>query len=132
MDLEVVDALKAAGVPDDKARAVVISLHREIDQRYALHAGQLATRGDLAEVKAELKGDLAEVKRDLAEVKAELKRDVADVRLEMTRLHADSIAAATRLETRLAETKAELIRWSVGSFIAMAGVFTAISRLTAH
>ena len=36
MDLEVVDALKAAGVPDDKARAVVASLHREIDQRYAV------------------------------------------------------------------------------------------------
>lgn len=68
----------------------------------------------LAEVKAELK-------RDLAEVKADLKHDVTDVRLEMT-----------RLQTRLAETKAELIRWSVGSFIAMAGVFTAISRLTAH
>ena len=114
MDLEVVDALKAAGVPDDKARAVVISLHREIDQRYALHASQLATRGDLTEMKAELK-------RDLAEVKAELKRDVADVRLDMT-----------RLEAKLSETKAELIRWSVGSFVAMAGVFTAISRLTTH
>ena len=103
MDLEVVDALKSAGVPEDKARAVVVSLHREIDTRYGLHAAQLATRGDLVEVKAELK------------------RDVAEVRIEVVRLHGE-----------LAETKAELIRWSVGSFIAMAGVFTAISRLMSH
>jgi hypothetical protein len=132
MDLEVVDALKAAGVPDDKARAVVVSLHREIDQRYALHAAQLATRGDLTEVKLELNEVKLELKRDVAEVKLELKRDVADVRIEMARLHAESMAATARLETKLAETKAELIRWSVGSFIAMAGVFTAISRLMAH
>jgi hypothetical protein len=96
MDLEIVDALRAAGVPDDKARAVVVSLHREIDQRFTLHAGQLATRGDLAEVKVEL------------------------------------MSATARLETKLAETKAELIRWTVGSFIAMAGVVTAMVRLTGH
>jgi hypothetical protein len=107
MDFEVVDALKSAGVPEDKARAVVVSLHREIDQRYALHASQLATRGDLAEVKAELKHDLAELKRALVESKVELKLHVA-------------------------EAKADLIRWTVGSFIAMAGVFTAISRLISH
>ncbi len=121
MDLEVVDALKAAGVPDEKARAVVVSLHREIDQRYALHAGRLATRADLVETKAELKQDLAVLKHDLAEVKAELKSDVAGVRLEIG-----------RLETKLAETKSELIRWSVGSFVAMSGVVVAAFRLMAH
>jgi hypothetical protein len=115
MDLEVVDALRAVGVPDEKARAVVVSLHREIDQRFALHTGQLATRGDLAEVKVELK------------------RDVAEVRVEMTRLHAESMAATARLETRMiemmAETKVELIRWFLGSLIATGGVVSAIVRL---
>lgn len=132
MDLEVVDALKAAGVPDDRARAVVLSLHREIDQRFVLHAGQLATRGDLADVKLQLNDVRAELTRDVSDVKAELKRDVADVRVEMLRLHAESMAATSRLAAKLEETKAELIRWSVGSFIAMAGVFTAISRLMGH
>ena len=107
MDLEVVDALKSAGVPEDKARAVVVSLHREIDQRFALHTSQLATRGDLA-----------------------------DVKVEMTRLHAESMAATAHLETRLiemmAETKVELIRWFLGSLIATGGVVTAIVRLTGH
>jgi hypothetical protein len=122
MDLEVVDALKAAGVPDDKARAVVDSLHREIDQRYALHAAQLATRGDLVEA-------------------------VGSVKLEMTRLNADSVAAIAKLETRVIETiagtrvdlvqsiaatKVELVKWFLGSFIAMGGVVTAVFRLMGH
>ncbi|HEX4585699.1 MAG TPA: hypothetical protein VH183_12790 [Burkholderiaceae bacterium] len=107
MDLEVVDALRAAGVPDDKARAVVVSLHREIDQRYALHAAQLVTRGDLAET-------------------------AGSTRVEMVRLHAESMAATGRLETKLAETRAELIRWYVASSIAMAGVIIAASRLMPH
>jgi DNA anti-recombination protein RmuC len=169
MDLEVVDALKAAGVPDDKARAVVVSLHREIDQRYAAHAGQLATRGDLvetraalahdlAEVKAELKRDLvdvrvelkrdladvrAELKQDLAELRAELKHDLAEVSAELTRGLAEVRAElkgdvagvrleVSRLDTRLAETKSELIRWSVGSFVALSGVVMAAFKLMAH
>jgi hypothetical protein len=97
MDLEIVDALKAAGVPEDKARTVVLSLHREIDQRYALHASQLATRGDLAEA-------------------------VGTVKVEMVRLRADSMAAIGGLETKLAETKAELIRWSVGVGVIVASI----------
>jgi hypothetical protein len=103
MDLEVVDALRAAGVPDDKARAVVVSLHREIDQRYALHAAQLATRGDLLQ----MRGDLLEV--------------INAVKLDVS-----------QLETRLADTRAELIRWYVASSNAMAGVIIAASRLMPH
>jgi hypothetical protein len=118
MDLEVVDALKSAGVPEDKARAVVVSLHREIDQRYALHAAQLATRGDLAEVKGELKGELSEVKREIVAATARVEAKLAETKADLL--------------TRLAQTKAELVRWSVGSFIAMAGVFAAIARLMPH
>jgi hypothetical protein len=122
MDFEVVDALKSAGVPEDKARAVVVSLHREIDQRYALHAGQLATRADLV-------GTVGAVKLDLVET-------LGSVKLEMARLHAESMTMIARLETRLsermAETKVELIRWFLGSLIATGGVVTAVFRLMGH
>ncbi len=40
MELEVFEAL-----PADKARAAVASLKKEIDERYAPHVAQLATRG---------------------------------------------------------------------------------------
>ncbi len=54
MELEVFEALTAANVPADKARAAVASLKKEIDERYALHAVQLATKGDLAEMESRL------------------------------------------------------------------------------
>jgi len=49
MDLEIYEALTAANVPSDKARAVAESINKEIDRRYELHARQLATRGDISE-----------------------------------------------------------------------------------
>lgn len=54
MELEIYEALTAANVPADKARAAAASVKREIDERYALHAAQLATKGDLAEMESRL------------------------------------------------------------------------------
>ncbi len=51
MELEIYEALISAGVKEDKAKAAVESINQEIDQRYSLHADQLATRSDLAEAK---------------------------------------------------------------------------------
>jgi len=111
MDLEVVDALRAAGVPDDKARAVVVSLHREIDQRYALHAAQLATRGDLAD-------GIGGVKLLIAQVET----NVARVETKLAQLEAKTVTA-------LAEMRVELIKWFLGSMIAMTGIILASVRV---
>ena len=64
MDLEVFEAFRSAGVPDDRARAAVESINRQIDYRYSLHADQLATRGDL---RAEVAGVRAELLARIAE-----------------------------------------------------------------
>ena len=146
MDLEVVDALKAAGVPDDKARAVVASLHREIDQRYVLHAAQLATRADLAEGAARLEPRLGEMatRAQLAEAvarfearfgematRAQLAEAVSRLEAKMA-TRADLSEAFARLEARIAETRVDLMRWFFGSFLAMGGVLIAVLRLTAR
>ncbi len=103
MELEIFEAFRAAGVPDDKARGVVAAISDLIDRRYALHADQLATRGDVASGRAELE-----------RVTGELTASIASVR------------------TEIAEAKSELIRWSVGSIFASVGMFAAITRLLAH
>lgn len=61
MELEIYDALTSANVPPDKARAAASSVRKEIDSRYALHAAQLSTRGDVESVR-----------REIAELKAEM------------------------------------------------------------
>lgn len=54
MELEIFEALTAANVPVEKARAAAESINKEIDRRYSLHAQQLATRGDVMDVKREM------------------------------------------------------------------------------
>jgi hypothetical protein len=111
MELEVFDAFRSAGVPDDKARAAVESINRAIDRRYALHAEQLVTRGDLR-----------------AEV-ATLREEMAD---RITGVRSDLERARGELLTRIAETKTEVIQWCVGSVFASVGMFAGITRLLSH
>ncbi|HEX4583316.1 MAG TPA: hypothetical protein VH183_00690 [Burkholderiaceae bacterium] len=83
MELEVFEAFRAAGVPDDKARGAVEAINDLIDRRYGLHAGQLATRGDLADVRAEI-----------ASVRADLTAEIADAKSELIRWSVGSIFAS--------------------------------------
>ncbi len=61
MELEIYEALTAVNVPAIKAKAVAASIDKAIDRRYSLHAEQLATRSDIADVKKEM----AEAKADI-------------------------------------------------------------------
>ena len=67
-------ALTAANVPADKARAVATSIKREINEHYALHAEQLATRGDVEQVRKEV----ALVQKDVADLKSELMKTIVE------------------------------------------------------
>ncbi len=60
MELEIYNAFITAGVSEADAKAAVKSINREIDQRYNLHAGKVATKTDLAELKTELIKAIAE------------------------------------------------------------------------
>lgn len=68
MELEIYNAFVKAGVPEAEAKAAVESINLAIDKRYALHASQLATRGDV-EV----------VRRDMSEMESRLLRTLADM-----------------------------------------------------
>lgn len=61
MELEIYSAFVKAGVSESDAKAAVESINKEIDKRYALHANQLATRGDVENVCKELADAKAEI-----------------------------------------------------------------------
>jgi hypothetical protein len=61
MELEIFEALTAANVPADKARTAATSIKKEINEPYALHATQMATRGDVETVRKELAEAKAEI-----------------------------------------------------------------------
>lgn len=68
LELEIYDALQSAGVSAEKAKAAVESINKAIDQRYAIHAAQLATRGNVELAKAEVE----KVRADLARTESNL------------------------------------------------------------
>jgi len=62
------EALQAAGVPDDRAKATVEALNQNIDNRYAVHARELATRGDVEKVRV----DVEKVRTEIEKIRAEV------------------------------------------------------------
>ena len=70
MELEIYSAFVKAGVPESDAKAAVDSINKEIDKRYALHAQQLATRGDVEGVRK----DMADMESRLLRAMNEMQR----------------------------------------------------------
>ena len=69
--------LKAAGIGDSQAEAIVTTVARAFEDT-------VASKADIAELRSSTKSDLAEVKgelkQDIAEVKGELKQEIALVK----------------------------------------------------
>jgi SOS-response transcriptional repressor LexA len=63
MSLELYSALQEAGVKQETARRVADAVDEAIDKRYAIHAKELATRGDIEVTRREIEV----VRRETAE-----------------------------------------------------------------
>ena len=71
-----VKALKEAGFDDPQAEAVVATVGEAI-------GGSIATKADIAEVRAEITELRTATKADMTELRAEMKTDIAELRAEM-------------------------------------------------
>ncbi len=70
IDAIVFKTFRKLGIDDADAAAFADELNATIDKRYALHAQQLATRGDVESVRK----DIAEIKSELIKAIAESQR----------------------------------------------------------
>ncbi|MCI0465414.1 MAG: CCDC90 family protein [Beijerinckiaceae bacterium] len=80
----------------------------------------LATKPDVAALKAAFTETKAELKTEIAETKAELKTDIAELKTEIAEVKAEiSIIKAEMAnlatKSQLAEVKAEILKWMVGA-----------------
>jgi hypothetical protein len=85
-----VKTLTAAGMPEPQAEAVtdLLKIARDAD------LGTLATKADLAQVKADLQHEIAQVKADLQFEIAELRTDLAETKAEILKWMFGMIAGA--------------------------------------
>ncbi len=91
-----VKALKEAGFGDIQAEAVVATVGDAI-------GGDMATKGDIAVLKTDIKADIAALKTDIAEFKADIKTDIAEFKAEIAGFKAD-------IKTDIGDFKAEIYR----------------------
>ena len=104
--------LREAGAEEGLAEAIVEGLT-------AADTSELATKGDLAEVKVELKQDILKVENKIDKVKAELKADNAEVKLELK-------TEIAEVKTEIAEVKSDILKWMFGAIIAQTGIILAV------
>jgi molecular chaperone GrpE (heat shock protein) len=103
--LKFVETLEAGGFTHGQAKAAA--------QAFAEATGQeLATKTDLAAVRAELKADIAATQADIASTKAELK---AELRESELRLEAKIESLKGEMINRIESTKADMIKCMFGT-----------------
>ncbi len=97
--LKFVERLRAAGVPEEQAKALAEAVSEAQD------AADVATKRDLREVETVLKRDLREVetalKRDIQDLRAELHASLRDLEQRLTIRLGAMIAAAVALTAAL-------------------------------
>ena len=131
--LKATEDLEAAGMDTRQAKAVVNTLADAFTDTVATKTDIAELRADVVSVRAEIGKLEASTKADLAEVKTEIKAEIAAVKTDIASVKAELKDKATK--TDLAEVKAEVFRalWIqgagiVGIQLAIAGLLFAAIR----
>ncbi len=92
------DALVSINVPNDKARAVVDAMERDM-------ATSLATKTDLDSLRAEIRSEIAALRKDMESQGATLRKNMqsqgAELRLDIALLRKDMEAQVAQIVIRL-------------------------------
>ena len=130
--LDYFEKLKDAGVPEAQAKVQANALQTALNRHDEASRKELATRGDLQDVRSELKEEIQNVRTELKEdiqnvrneiqdVRTELKEDIQNVRLEVEKVRAQSRESELRLQAEIEKVRKEiqgtetrLIKWQLG------------------
>jgi hypothetical protein len=132
-DTALMEALLSVGISPERARAVVESFERSIDERYSLHAQVLATKRDLAELETRLSREIGACRERIAagdarvnEVNAGLVGRINEVNATLSgRIN----EVNANLSARIAESKTELLKWMLAALTAQTALLAGIVKL---
>ncbi len=116
------DRLKTAGMPEAQARIQAEALReqgelcareirRAIERYDETKRAELATRGDVLDVRLEIEKVRAEVEK----VRAELKTDIEKIRGEVEKVRGE-------LKTDMEKVKFDLLKWQIAGWVALAAI----------
>ncbi|WP_191058815.1 CCDC90 family protein [Geminicoccus harenae] len=119
--LTIVRRLEAAKIDRQQAEATADVLH----QQEAGALGELATKADLRELRAELKGDTASLRSEFMELRAEMEARFAKIETRFTQIE----SRFDKVDARF-ESLEQRMTIKLGSMIVVAlGVVTVLVRL---
>ncbi len=121
-DTALMEALLSVGISPERARAVVESFDRSIDERYSLHSQVLATKRDVAELETRLT-------RDLAEIETRLTREVGACRERIAAADARTGEMYANLSARIADSQTDTLKWMLAALTAQTALLAAIAKL---
>ena len=121
-DTALMEALLSVGISPERARAVVESFDRSIDERYSLHSQVLATKRDVAELETRLT-------RDLAEIETRLTREVGACSERIAAADARTGEMYANLSARIADSKTDTLKWMLAALTAQTALLAAIAKL---
>ena len=129
--------------PDDKTRARIIAeAIGQLEDRYP-QLKEVATQPQLRETELRLQKEIKEtelrLQKEIKEVEAKLQKEIQQTRLEIKEVEARLIKEIHTLDlkisentTKIAETKAELVRWMVGVGLLQTTLISGILLRVAH
>ena len=103
--LRYIKVLESVGFGREQAEAQVQLVMAAIEEEVASKSDMAEVRADFAELKSDLKSDFAKLRSEFAEVKLELKSDFANLRSEF----ADLRSEFARLRSEFAGFKSEIV-----------------------
>lgn len=121
-DNALLEALLSVGISPERARAVVESFDRSIDERYSLHAQVLATKRDLAELETRLAREIGACRERIAAGDARINEVNAGLVGRINEVNAN-------LSARIAASKTELLKWMLGALTAQTALLVGIVKL---
>jgi len=129
--------------PDDKARARIIAeAIGQLEDRYP-QLREVETQPQLRETELRLQKEIKEVEaklqKDIKEIEANLQKEIQQTRLEIREVEARLSKEIHLLDlkiaentSKIAETKAELVRWVVGVGLLQTTLISGIILRVAH
>ena len=92
------------------------------DEHVALLNANLATKGDIAAVEADLAKVEANLRSEIAKVEANLRSEIAKV-------EANLMAEIAKVDGKIEASRAQLLKWMIGALIAQGGLIVALVKL---
>ena len=113
--LKFVETLKESGFNEPQAKGMAVAI-QEVQKS---NLDELATKGDVREIKSDIKELEQSTKRDIKELAQSTKRDFKELE-QSTKRDFKELEQSTKRD--LAEQELRLIKWVVGSALASVGI----------